>query len=327
MKELDTAKKVFYYAYKNNIYNEELSKLILEFKDKRYIKLYITHSKGIDKDYFLDFILSDDDPRYIYNVWFDNDEFVSKSLMFIKRLVSLNSKKYVGLLLYNLQIVKGIYIDECIKLEKKYFELNDVHEIDDMIKMSFEKSRSQYNIDSTGFSPKCYKGHDGQIPCLIVCHISSMYEKILYNFYDKEMEVSSHFVIGKNGEIKQVVSLEDSAWCNGTSLNEESDVYYKLATNKYVKSNKMNANYFTYSIEHESMDGSLTEEEYKSTIKVMKQIIDYLKEKYDYDFIIDDEHIIGHNAVNPIVRTKCPGPKFPFNRIINDLREYYNKKI
>ena len=79
-------------------------------------------------------------------------------------------------------------------------------------------------------------------------------------------------------------------------------------------------NYYTFSIERESFDGSLTKEQLQSSINVMKDIIKYLKDKYNYDFIIDRKHIIGHNEVNPIVRTKCPGKKFPYDIIINELR-------
>lgn len=93
-----------------------------------------------------------------------------------------------------------------------------------------------------------------------------------------------------------------------------------FASSNLISSINDNANYFTFSIEHESFDGSLTEEQFNSTIKVMKEIIAYMKEKYNYDFSIDREHIIGHNEVNPIVRTKCPGNKFPFDQIIRTLK-------
>ena len=52
----------------------------------------------------------------------------------------------------------------------------------------------------------------------------------------------------------------------------------------------------------------------------MKRIIKFVKEEYGYDVPINNEHIIGHIEVNPIVRTKCPGEKFPMERIINDLK-------
>lgn len=92
----------------------------------------------------------------------------------------------------------------------------------------------------------------------------------------------------------------------GTSLNEDSDVYYKFSSSKLISNTKDNANYFTFSIKHESFDGSLTEKQFNSTVKVMKDI--------------DKDHIIGHNEVNPIVKPKCPGNKFPFDRIIQALK-------
>ena len=127
------------------------------------------------------------------------------------------------------------------------------------------------------FSTNCYKGRKNFIPSIIVCHINNTYKSAIYHFYNEKSEVSSHFVIRRDGYIKQVVSLDDSSWANGTSLNENSDVYYKFATTKLVNKINDNANYFTFSIEHESFDGSLTEEQFKSTIKVMKEIIEYVK--------------------------------------------------
>lgn len=176
------------------------------------------------------------------------------------------------------------------------------------------------NDDPDGFSQNCYKGRKDYIPSIIVCHINNTYNSAINNFYNTDSEVSSHYVIRKDGHIKQVVSLDDSSWANGTSVNDSSDVYYKFATSKLINSVADNANYFTFSIEHESFDGSLTEEQFKSTIIVMKEIIKYLKDRYNYDFQIDRDHIISHSEIKPIVRTKCPGNKFPFDKIIEELK-------
>ena len=67
-------------------------------------------------------------------------------------------------------------------------------------------------------------------------------------------------------------------------------------------------------------DGIITAEQIEASVKVMKEIIKYLKDKYNYDFIIDRNHIIGHNEINPVVRKKCPGSKFPFAEIISRLK-------
>ena len=61
---------------------------------------------------------------------------------------------------------------------------------------------------------------------MIVCYISFDYGKIIKNFYDEKLEVSSHFAVSRNGEYAQFVGLEDSSWANGTSVKTTSDVYY-----------------------------------------------------------------------------------------------------
>lgn len=55
-------------------------------------------------------------------------------------------------------------------------------------------------------------------------------------------------------------------------------------------------------------------------MRILKHILDnklFLK-KIDLE---SRNYIVGHNEINPILRTKCPGSKFPFDRIINTLKE------
>lgn len=161
---------------------------------------------------------------------------------------------------------------------------------------------------------------------MIVFHISFDYGKIIKNFYDEKLEVSSHFAVSRNGEYAQFVGLEDSSWANGTSLKTTSDVYYKFSASDIVKSRNINANYYTYSIEHESIDGSLTKEQYVTTLNLMCKIIDYIKCTYGVNFKIDEDHIVGHHDINPIVRVSCPNEKFPIKQLISDLKEIYKKR-
>ena len=161
---------------------------------------------------------------------------------------------------------------------------------------------------------------------MIVCYISFDYGKIIKNFYDEKLEVSSHFAVSRNGEYAQFVGLEDSSWANGTSLKTTSDVYYKFSASDIVKSRNINANYYTYSIEHESIDGSLTKEQYVTTLNLMCKIIDYIKCTYGVNFKIDEDHIVGHHDINPIVRVSCPNEKFPIKQLISDLKEIYKKR-
>ena len=74
------------------------------------------------------------------------------------------------------------------------------------------------------------------------------------------------------------------------------------------------------------MDGSLTQKQYQTTLTLMCKIIDYIKNTYGVDFKIDEQHIVGHHDLNPIVRLSCPGDKFPIKEIIQDLKKIYSKK-
>ena len=46
-----------------------------------------------------------------------------------------------------------------------------------------------------------------------------------------------------------------------------------------------------------------------------------MKEKYNVDIPVDKEHILAHSEIDPVGKPFCPGEKFPFNTIINELRK------
>ncbi len=326
IKECNDVRMLYLYLYLNDGKDiDYVSNKILETGDLLHIR-FLLRSFNIDNyGKYIDYILNESDsPRYIYYILYDVDYLDDITrIKLLSRIIELNDIHY---------IIKGAYyyfgvlkeFNEDIFNKIKVLlqdildiEINKDNLIDSLEKIIYEED---YDYDYEGFSPNCYKGRNNYIPNIIVCHINNTYGTALKVFYDKESEVSAHYVIRRDGHIKQVVSLDDSAWANGTSLNEESNVYYEFAESPLIRSIKDNANYYTFSIEHESFDGSLTDEQLKSSIKVMKEIIKYLKDRYNYDFIIDRDHIIGHSEVNPIVRTKCPGKKFPYDTIIKELK-------
>ncbi len=321
------------YIKKANI--DLLSQSLLNTNDKRYIHFFVRTIRNINYEKFIDKILEYNDSKYLFYVAYDTSDLPEKYLIKIcKKIYELNDKEYLSRLLYYYFYVlklKNIEMFEIFKRVLKDYNINDVTldnccEILKLLEKQMIKKYNNENVNKKEFCKNCYKGRKSIIPDMIVCHISSNYEKMINTFYDEKSEVSSHFVIATDGRIKQMVDLDDSSWANGTSLNQDSDVYYKFSTSKIVRDRKENANYYTFSIEHESIDGNLTNEQYDSTILVMKQIINYIKRKYNYDFQIDRYHIVGHNEVSPIVRTKCPGKKFPFDKIIKDLNLIYKLK-
>lgn len=302
-----------------------ISKYILETKDSRYIHFLLRSFHLEDYNDFMEYVLSEDhDARYLYNILYDVDDLDNEyRLKIIKRLISLKNRKYILEALYYYFVILNLYHEDLFSYTKELFEKEfSINMNDKNYHLVFEELfRKENNIATpSGFSHNYFQGRNGHIPNMIVCHINHTYASAISHFY-KENQVSSHFLIRKDGYIKQVVSLDNSAWANGTSLKDSSDAYYKFSTSKIINCTLDNANYYTFSIEHESFDGTLTKEQFHSTIKVMKTIIKYVKDTYHYDCQMDRDHIIGHYEVNPIVKPKCPGNLFPFDKIIETLKK------
>lgn len=326
--ELQNPRYIFLFAYYNLYANIDLlEKALINTDSVRYIQFFLRQIKTVNTELLIDKLIALKDGKSLYYVSSDKKD-LNESLMIkiLIALIKLNDKKYTLYFYYNYFCIQKRFNSIVVDLLNKTLsnlsidiKLDNQEEIIEFIDNYYKKIKEDI-VKRDEYSNNCYKGHNDLIPEYIVCHICSDAGKAINQFYDPKTEVSAHYVISKEGIITQVVSLDDSAWANGTSMNEESDVYYKFAEHEYVKNTKINANYFTFSIEHESFDGELTEEQFKSSIKVMKEIIGYLKERYNYDFIIDEEHITGHKALNPIVRPNCPGINFPFERIIKELK-------
>jgi N-acetylmuramoyl-L-alanine amidase len=323
---------LFYYYHPNFKIDEIVDKMI-ELNNPRYLSFLLGRIEPLYYDKILNKLLKYDDAKIIYYAYFDAIKLDNnQQFQILNRLIELNEKSYILRFIYNYFYINKNYNEKIFRTTIDFFNKNNLEtnnltkdNIDDFVLKIYEKESSKI-FDSkaiNGYSNKCHKGRKDYIPDLIVCHVTNNYNKALKNYFDDTSDVSSHFLISNKGEIKEIVSLDNSAWGNGTSLNPDSDVYYKFSKSKIIKERADNANYYTFSIENESYDGSLSKEQYKATIKCFKKIIKYLKNKYNYDFIIDRNHILGHDEVNPIVRISCPGRNFPFNKIIEDLKSNY----
>lgn len=326
------ARNIFLYAkYSPYLDTDIFTKAIIETNDKKYIHYFTRTIKSINYDILLDKMIEFQDPALLFYVTYDTKDFTDKHYLKIAQsLYSLNNHYFFNrFMYYYFCILKRNYIEIYQLLQrgliKQQVNVTDLtlQNCPSFLDHLKEKLGLQplSKIPENTYSPNCYHGRNQWIPDMIVCHITSDYNKALNMFYNKDSNVSSHFVIAKDGTSKQVISLKDSAWANGTSLNEHSDVYYKLATNSLVKERKENANYYTFSIEHESYDGHLTDAQRKESIRLMKKIIDFIQDEYHIDFNIDRNHIVGHNEVNPIPKPNCPGKNFPFDQIIQELKK------
>ncbi|MBC2722046.1 N-acetylmuramoyl-L-alanine amidase [Desulfosporosinus sp.] len=124
-------------------------------------------------------------------------------------------------------------------------------------------------------------------------------------FANSASKVSSHFGVGKNGEIHQYVDLKNHAWANG-SVNKP---------NWPLLIPEVNPNYYTVSIEHEGKSGEvMPEAQYKATLALHRWLVGTL------GIPVTKDTIIGHHRIDSINKSRCPGTEFPWDRLFMDLQ-------
>lgn len=169
-----------------------------------------------------------------------------------------------------------------------------------------------------------YMSRNGWKPDMIVNHVAEgSFSGTVSWCCNKNSGVSCHYVSGKNGELDNLVDLSKAAWCNGTSNVSGAKYDYRRSTNRLVRERKTNANYYTISIEHEGFSykdgkGALTDKQYDAVLKLHKELIT------KYNIPVDREHIVGHYEIAPKEKPNCPGPQFPWDKLMSDLIAWKN---
>ena len=156
-------------------------------------------------------------------------------------------------------------------------------------------------------------GRGNYKPCLIVWHIADgTYNGTVTWEQNPASQVSSHFVLGKNGEITQLMPLDKAAWTQGV-VNQPIHPYVKAH-------NGVNPNLYCVSIECEGKwsetHGALTDKQLAAAAWLTCHIVEEIDRIYGIEIPIDREHMIGHCEINPVTRPHCPGEDFPFDRLI-----------
>lgn len=124
-------------------------------------------------------------------------------------------------------------------------------------------------------------------------------------FANPASKASSHFGVGKKGEIHQYVNLDNPAWANGV-------VNYP---NWPLLQNGVNPNYYTVSIEHEGESGDvMPEAQYQATLALHRWLIGTL------GIPVTRDSIIGHYRIDSVNKSRCPGTGFPWDRLFKDLQ-------
>jgi N-acetyl-anhydromuramyl-L-alanine amidase AmpD len=123
---------------------------------------------------------------------------------------------------------------------------------------------------------------------------------------------STHYIIGTDGQIVQVIAEANTAWGNGI-LSAGHDPWW---------STDLNPNFVTISIEHckPSQDNSdpLTEAQKAASFLLIKHIC----ERHNIPRRKADAQggIAGHCSIDPVSRSHCPGP-YPWDDLFAYLTE------
>ena len=123
-------------------------------------------------------------------------------------------------------------------------------------------------------------------------------------FQSKQAKVSCHYLVCEDGSIIQLVDESNQAWCQGIVNKPTAKIYFD--------NNCVNPNKYLIGIEHEGIDGTLTDVQYKATLELHL----YLIQKYNIE--LDREHILGHYQLDSVDRPYCPGLNFPWTKLMQD---------
>lgn len=166
-------------------------------------------------------------------------------------------------------------------------------------------------------------------PVAIVCHImQGTLKGTDAHFNNPNVDASTHFGIGKSGEVHQYVDLKDAAWGNG--LMNKPDLSIPWLKECWEKN--INPNHVTISIEFEGMhsttpQGWVKEPDWEPTeaqVQTAIQLIAWLC--WQFDIKPSRETVVGHYQIDSVNKPFCPGPKFPFNRIIDGVKKLLAKE-
>ncbi|WP_134703782.1 N-acetylmuramoyl-L-alanine amidase [Ammoniphilus sp. YIM 78166] len=144
-------------------------------------------------------------------------------------------------------------------------------------------------------------------PPLIVLHtMAGSLAGTLAHFQSPHSLVSSHYGVGRKGEIHQYVDEKDGAWTNGRVNKPSADQIIQRGGNP---------NRYTITIEFEGKDrgGAIDEPQYQAGLWLIKQIAARWKIPLTRDYII------GHYEIDSVNKPSCPGPFFPWSRLMKDL--------
>lgn len=179
------------------------------------------------------------------------------------------------------------------------------------------------------------------IPDVMVYHIADgTYDGTVGWVQNAASGVSAHFVIGKGGEVTQLVPLNMAAYTQGLNYdNTNKAPMVKQAASALVRQRGVNPNCYCISIEFagfygafrndvgELLDpgcrGAITQAQIDAAIEVEHYCNEQLIKIYGAGAGIppDRTYHLGHCEINPLFRPCCPGELFPYEEIMRGIGE------
>jgi len=172
-------------------------------------------------------------------------------------------------------------------------------------------------------SPNRNPGRQGHRPDIIVCHITEgSFDGALSWITNPASQVSYHYVVARDGRVVQAVDLADTAWANGTTSGtaNNGNQHSRLAT---VRNRNVNANLYTISIGFEGRfsekQGDLSAAQLIASVGLITHIRREVTRIFGITIPISRENIVGHVDITPRHKPNCPGPAFPYDKILTQL--------
>jgi N-acetyl-anhydromuramyl-L-alanine amidase AmpD len=177
-------------------------------------------------------------------------------------------------------------------------------------------SRKPTWIASPNFGyPDQEHGRQGHEPVAIVCHIADGPRVGVVDWFQKtESQVSSHYLICKDGEIVQFVKESDVAWTNRILFEKGYEQYLSDRSVAWIDrcwNDKIDPNLLTVTIEYEGYAGkALPEAEIQAGITLTKDIFRH----YGWSGT-EKSRLVGHFQIDKVRKPDCPGSAFPWARL------------
>jgi len=177
--------------------------------------------------------------------------------------------------------------------------------------------------------PNFTRGRGGQVVLASTQHVTAgkkgaEFPNCITWFQNPAAEAAAHFLFGKQGEIVQFVSIDDTAWANGLQyatapkkgMTWAGEGWYNAHGHKCfptwpLLARPVSPNLTTVSMEHEGQSDE------PWTVPMFNATVDVLRWLGAARRIVWTPHrtLIGHHELDTADRRNCPGPHVEWERL------------